>query len=70
MQMPCGAFLVAGGFAACRGMSSQAVGNNAPPEAPAAEDSKFMEVTSASNRVSTSAYASLKSVLSARTVSR
>ena len=29
-----------------------------------------MEVTSASNRVSTSAYASRKSVLSARTVSR
>jgi translation initiation factor IF-3 len=40
MQAPCGAFLVAGGFAAYRGFLRRVVGNDAPPEAPAGEHSK------------------------------
>jgi translation initiation factor IF-3 len=40
MQTPCGAFLVAGGFAAYRGFLRR-VGNNAPPETPAGEHSKI-----------------------------
>jgi translation initiation factor IF-3 len=40
MQTPCGAFLVAGGIRRPPGFLRRTVGNNAPPEAPAGENSK------------------------------